>query len=416
MKERERLAWTILLVSSGIFVALLIGVPLGIYQWIQHSTVAPTVRLQALQGTAQIRPPDDKPSLLLAQQEPLAILPGTIIINDADAETLLTVDSPDGQFSLATAQIYPNTELEVSIAKSPRYQASNQEHRIEIRVTTGRVRLGLSQETGNPADFRAHTPHAQILLWEAGSYSLDVSNQQSQITVREGKAVIFAPGGQLTVEEAQRGAVGVSGAPEGPLRPERDLITNGHFRQPLEQGWQISRDTADSSQPAGEVEIITSSGQNVVHLFRAGSGHAQTGVYQLLNQSLRDYRTVQLHLSGQLNFQSLGVCGALGSECPLMVRIEYEDTDGRPQQWVQGFFYWVDPAAPNPFLCETCPPPRQEHEQHAQGTQFFYDSPNLIEVLAHDGAPPAKITSIAIYASGHSYDVQVGEAELLVSE
>jgi len=113
----------------------------------------------------------------------------------------------------------------------------------------------------------------------------------------------------------------------------------------------------------------------------------------------------------------LGICGALGSECPLMIRIDYQDAAGSPLQWLQGFYYWIDPSvATNPALCETCPPPRQNHEQHPSGVEFFYDSPNLIELLTQNGNPPASVNSISVYASGHSYDVQVSEIELLVGE
>lgn len=415
--NRERLAWTVLLVSFAIFLAFLFGIPFGAYQWYQRATVPPLMLLQALEGTAQVEHPDDPPRLALAEYEPVEIKPGSLISNDADTETLLTIISPDQSQSIVTVQIYPNTQLEVSQAKSPRYAASQASHQIEITLASGRIRLGLAHQSDHATDLRGRTPHGQFLFWEAGSYSLEVNQQLSQITVREGKATIFvSQDSQLGLEEKQRGVVGTDGIPVGPLSPQRDLITNGHFRQPLEQGWQIRTDATDSSQSAGEVGIISNGGQEAVQLAREGVGHAETGIYQIINESVESYQSLQLHLSAWLNDQSLGVCGAVGSECPLMVRITYKDTAGSIRQWVQGFFYWVDPVASNPTLCTTCPPPRQEHEQHSQGTQFFYDSPNLMELLGQDGHPPASIDEIAVYASGHSYDVQVSEIELLVEE
>jgi len=420
MKEnRERLAWTVLLVALGILLAILVLVPFGVYQWVQRATVAPQMVLQALQGAAQVEQPGEKPRLVLAGQEPIEIKPGATIWNDADVETLLTISSPDGTRSLGTVQIYPNTQLDISLARSPRYGLSKAEHRIEVTVETGRVRLGLARDTDSEraTDFRGRTPHAQFLLWEAGSYSLEVDDQQTQITVREGKATIFvSKDKQLGLEAKQRGIVGVDGTIDGPLRPERDLITNGAFHLPLDDDWEIRADTTDSSQSAGKVELVISSGQEAVRLSRVGTGHAQTGVYQLLNESLNGYQSLQLHLSAQLNDQSLGICGVEGSECPLMVRIDYLDAAGSLHDWVQGFYYRVDAPDSYPTLCRLCPPPRQEHELHRQGTQFFYDSPNLMELLAQNGYPPSGIVSIGVYASGHSYDVQVSEIELLVEE
>lgn len=418
MKEnRERLAWTVLLAAFAIFLACLLGIPFGAYQWYQHATVPPSMLLQALEGTAQVEHPDDPPRLVLGENRPVEIKPGSLISNDTDTETLLTIISPDQSQSLVTVQIYPSTQLEVSQARSPRFAASQAPHRVEITVLAGRIRLGLARLSDHYTDLRARTPHGQFLFWEAGSYSLEVSQQLSQVTVREGKATIFvSQDAQLGLGEKQRGIVGTDRIPVGPLSPQRDLITNGRFLQPLEQGWHIRTDATDSSQPAGEVRIVSNGGQETVQLAREGIGHAETGIYQILNENVASYQSLQLHLSAWLNYQSLGVCGAVGSECPLMVRITYKDSAGSIRQWVQGFYYWVDPAASNPTLCETCPPPRQEHEQHSQGTQFFYDSPNLMALLSQNGSRPASIDEIAVYASGHTYDVQVGEIELLVEE
>ncbi|MBN1319192.1 MAG: hypothetical protein JXA42_27155 [Anaerolineales bacterium] len=415
-KDRQRLSWTVLLISFSIFVALCAGIPIGIYQWRQRATTDPIMVLQALQGTAQVEQTRDSSRLLLAHEGPTTILPGSTIRNDAEAETLLTISDPKNGNTLGMIQIYPNTEIQIQVAKSPRYASSDSSHRIEVLVVSGRIRLSLVREVDRAMDFRSHTPHAQFLLLEAGSYSLDVSERQSQITVRVGKALIYAKEGQLAIEENARGTVGDDGIPIGPLRPAINLITNGDFREPIENDWQIRANSADPSQPAGTAELITSGGKEAISLAREGTGHAETGIYQLLNQNLSDFRSLQLHLSARMDYQSLGVCGALGSECPLMVRIDYEDIGGNPLQWVQGFYYWIDPAAPNPTVCETCPPPRQEHEQHPKATEYFYDSPNLIELLSLAGSKPSRVTSIYIYASGHSYNVQISEIELLVEE
>lgn len=414
--NRERLAWTALLVAFALFLALLVGIPFGILQWIQRATIDPLIVLQVMEGTAQVEQPGDPRQLVSAGHAPVNIKPGAVIINDAEAETLLTISSPGGEYPLGTVQIYPRTELEISLAKSPRYEQSRGSHRIEVTVATGRIRLGLAREVPRNTDIRGRTAHAHLLFWGAGSYSLDVDDQQSQVTVREGKVTIVTHAGQLELDEKHRAVVGEDGLLTGPLPPERDLVANGSFRQPIEQDWQIRTDATDSSQSAGQVEITTIGGKEAVRLVRSGTGHAETGIHQILNQSLNGYQSLTLHLSARLDLQSLGVCGALGSECPLMIRIDYKDTAGSTRQWVQGFYFWVDPAVSNPTLCETCPPPRQEHEQQGQGIQFFYDSPNLMELLAQDGQSPSSVDEIALYASGHSYDVQVSEIELLVGE
>ena len=94
MRDRERLAWTVLLVCFGVFIALLIGVPVGSYQWVQRAATDPSLVLQTLEGTAQVEAPDETARLLLAQQGPLEIRSGTIIFNDDGAETVLSISSP----------------------------------------------------------------------------------------------------------------------------------------------------------------------------------------------------------------------------------------------------------------------------------------------------------------------------------
>jgi hypothetical protein len=416
VRDRTRTAWTVLLSALGVFIALMIGIPIGVHQLIQRSTVEPQLTLQAVQGGIQVEFPDGTTRLLMAGQPPLRVTEGTTILHDAGGETLLAVNTADGTQALGTIQIYPETQLQITVARSPRYSASHQPHRLEVAMKTGRLRMLLARAAERPANFRVHTAQGQFLLGVGGSYTVEAAAEHSQVTVREGEALIYAPKGQLQVWDNERGIVGQDGLPTGPLPPERDLIVNGHFRLPLESGWQVRTQGSDPSQSAGSAEIISSAGQQAVRFFREGTGHAESGIYQLLNQNLRDYSRLELHLSGRIDAHSLGVCGVLGSECPLMVRIDYEDALGNPLQWLQGFYAWVDPAAQSPLLCETCPPPRQQHEQHLPGAQFFYDSPDLIATLSTDGRPPARSTSIAVYASGHSYDVQLFDIELLAGE
>ena len=84
MKEnRERLAWTILFISLAIFVALLLGIPFGIYQWFQRATISPQMGLQVLEGTAQSEPPDSSPRRALADGESTQIEAGARIWNDS---------------------------------------------------------------------------------------------------------------------------------------------------------------------------------------------------------------------------------------------------------------------------------------------------------------------------------------------
>jgi len=86
------------------------------------------------------------------------------------------------------------------------------------------------------------------------------------------------------------------------------------------------------------------------------------------------------------------------------VRIDYKDIYGNDRVWYHGFFS-LDPAE-NDFLYPW-------DEQVPLRTWVTFDSGNLVEVFDE---PPAVITGLTIYASGHSFDALVTEVELLAQE
>jgi hypothetical protein len=131
---------------------------------------------------------------------------------------------------------------------------------------------------------------------------------------------------------------------------------------------------------------------------------------------VKDAQSLVLHLQVRVNYHSLSVCGALGSECPVMVRIDYQDAAGSARQWVHGFYALEDPAFTLPYYCTTCPDPSSgDHNRVPEQGWFVYDSPNLMELQPPE-LRPVLIQSVRIYASGHSYDSMVTGVELLAQE
>jgi hypothetical protein len=100
-----------------------------------------------------------------------------------------------------------------------------------------------------------------------------------------------------------------------------------------------------------------------------------------------------------------GGCGSLGSECPIIVRIDYEDVYGSESESLHGFY--IGEPQDGWLTYEWAEPVQEENWQ-------TYDSGNLMEGLAD--APPALIKSLTIYASGHSFHAMVTEVELLAQE
>jgi hypothetical protein len=100
-----------------------------------------------------------------------------------------------------------------------------------------------------------------------------------------------------------------------------------------------------------------------------------------------------------------------------MVEITYQDTSGQQQNWLRGFFYnFSDRPGTGLNKCPTCADVRSDHQQVPQNEWVPIETENLIDLLREAGAPPARIQAIKIYASGHAFDSEITNVQLLGSE
>jgi len=199
----------------------------------------------------------------------------------------------------------------------------------------------------------------------------------------------------------------LNGPPSGVLSPERNLVINGNFRLPLSGTWDTYNDLQNPREQPGTVTIQTVGGQRSAVFERQGVYHAETGMRQTINRNVRDFVALRLHFVVRVFDQDVPVCGQAGSECPMMVRLDYKDQDGTDRSFLQGFYTRPDPSGANPTY-NTTSGTRNEHRRIPSNIAFTYDSDNLMEMLK-----PSQITAITFYASGHSYRSSVAEVELL---
>ena len=151
---------------------------------------------------------------------------------------------------------------------------------------------------------------------------------------------------------------------------------------------------------------------------RSGANWGEVAITQDINKDVTDFTALNLQLDVRVKFQDLWNCGERGSECPLMVKIKYIDTKGNPQEWVKGYFYKFtdNPGITAPFICVSCPPPTSPHEQVSFAQWQTVDSGNLLDIFRAAGVPAAAIKSITFNASGHAFDSEITEVQLLASE
>ena len=411
-KNPERLAWIVLLLSFFTCVGLAVGVPLGIRHYVLYAYVGQNVTLEVQRGPLRVT--------LAGRGEPVAIAEER---DDIPERTIVATDSTAGRLVMhadgsviATVQIYDDTEVVLSSARSPRFSSSHLPHKVTLEVKAGRVRINLSSDDGRQTVAEVHTPHGAAALTE-GSYEVKVNGTTTEVIVRDGQAgVTNGAGPVVSLGPAERATVDDEQI-IGPLPAARNLILNSDFAVPLEEGWgRYSVDPQVEGESRGEVRRAEIEGRPVIVIERSGVGHAETGITQMLNADIGDSRFLELHLLLRIEEHNVPVCGSEGSECPVMVRIVYQDAYGADREWLQGFYSLPNTGGSNnPSVCIRCST-RNQHLQVPQGTWYAYASPNLIPLLSQDGQAPTAIKSITVYASGHTYQSAITEVELIGQE
>ena len=400
------MAWIVLLASFFVCIGLVVAIPLGTRHYALYASVGQNVTLEVQRGPLS--------ATLAGRGAPVAIdeerdeIPERTIIATESTSGRLVMHTPQVDDSVvATAQLYDNTEIVLSSARSPRFPASRLPHKVILEVRAGRVRINVSSNDGRPTIVEVNTAHGTTMLAE-GSHEVKVNGTTTEVTVRDGQAnVINNTGHIISLGPAERATIDGQQI-AGPLPAARNLIVNGDFQAPLENEWTSYSEQTDPQQPPGSVSITTDEGREVISFYRSGSNHAEVGIRQEIHYDVRDFTSFEMHLAVRIveqNIAGFGGCGYLSSECPIMVLIDYKDVYGTDRQWRHGF-YTGEPA-PDWLLYPWT-------EQIPLESWQTYDSGNLIETLAE--TPPALIKSLTIYASGHSFHAMATEVELLAQE
>lgn len=415
--SRQRLAWFIL---AGSFVAcILLGfaVPVAVNAFLQNSTQALDITVQANQGTVGIEEQNGQRRAVLVGEPAQTIRPQTSIRTDTTASALMSVTSPEKQSPLVTLQVSSNSTLQIDQAAAPRFGWSDHPHRMNLYLQAGRVRLDIPPFGDRPLEVRVTTPQGGIIeMVEPGRYMLEEGSDTTQVTVQGGGvASVTSQGQTLSLAPGMRAEVSLGSPPTGPFDPARDLIRNGDFSAGLDNwalfAWQVEL----PDQPKGETTVRPNGGDPVLSFSRQGVGHADVRLSQSVNQDVSDFTSLRLSATLRVVEQSLGVCGVQGSECPLFLIVNYIDDSGVNRVWQHGFFATgtVDDNL-TPGACISCAVVQRPHDRVPLGQLYFYDV-DLIQELASQGAlPPRLIESLTLVGSGHSFTTEVSDVAMIV--
>lgn len=414
--ERQTLAWAFLLGGFFVCMALVIAIPVGINTFLQNNRRPLLAFVDTNQGTVQITDATGTKRAVLVSDSGQLVGAGASLLTDSTAAALVSVLSSTDQDPLARLQIYSNTILELVRADTPRFAISQQTQTLQANLENGRLRLTLLETQERPYLVLITTPQSVLTLQQPGQYAIEVSNEETQVSVIEGEMTITAVSQTLILSPNQRAEIPNGGSPVGPLDPERNLIRNGDFNDGYEQWSLFAWNIEFTEQPKGETRILPAAGEPTLHFTRQGSGHADARVRQIIDQDVTDYQSLQLFLTFRILNQSLGVCGVQGSECPLFVRVDYIDANGIPNIWQHGFYAVGQVSADTPDICVNCALIQDEHLPVPLGQIYFY-TVDLQTALAQQNAlPPRFIKNISLIASGHTFEVEVFDVALMAKE
>jgi len=413
--NRQRLAWTILIGSFFICVVITVALPITANAYIQNASQDLLLAVQANQGTVGIDDESGTRRAVILGETAEDVEPNSSILTDATATAIMHISTPVDESLLARLSIDGNSTLRINRAAAPRFTWSNAEQEVELQLESGRVRLSLLESETRPIVIRFVTPQGSVTIQEAGQYTVEVTNEATQVAVQEGTAGIAGNDETLILSSRERAEIPTGAAPNGPLDPERNLIQNGDFTQGFNHWSEYTWKVELADQPDGKTEIAEVGGEPALHFERVGIGHADARVQQSINQNVSDFESLRLLVTLRILNQSLGVCGIQGSECALFIRINYIDENGVNQIWQHGFFATGEIDDNNtPGACVSCAVLQSNHERISLGQDFFYEV-DLREELARQGAlPPILIESVSLVASGHSFATEIVDVAFIV--
>lgn len=421
VRERQRLGWAIVLGSFFVCMVITIAVPVGVATTLQNATELLDVQVQANQGTVRVDNPNGVGGALLVGEPGRTIEPGSSIVTGNTETALVSFALPDVAQRLVRFQVYSNTILRLEEASTPQFSISDHAHNMMMKMESGRVQIAVSELGQRPLFLQFDTPQGKIVVNEPGNYSLVVTNDDTQFSVQEGNATVTAVTDEaensLILSADQRAQIPTGQAPVGPLPTERNLIANNDFSNGKEKwtffSWRVER----ADQPRGSSEVVNELGEPRLEIVREGVGHADLWIRQTVREDVTDLASLNLALTFRIVSQSLSVCGVQGSECPLFIRINYVDENGVTQTWQHGFYASgevVDGATPD--ACISCAVVQSEHERVPPMQDYFYEVDLRTELARQGFLPPRFIDSVELVASGHSFEVEVVNVDLLAQE
>lgn len=395
----ERTAW---IVVWGAFISLcllVILVPLTARHFLLYSTLSHPARLRTLEGTALVDNQATGSTRGVTRDKTADVTEGCEITLDDNSRAELTF------FDGSSIVILPGSRLSLERMRGPRFSQGITPVTLWLRLNgvSGRVMVvtsGASRPTGLDFVLRCPFLNADMSVTDDGIYGVEMEANGADIFANRGSAIVTANGKDVNLAASERTRVEPGSGPTSARNDGLELLVNGDFRAPLEQGWTVSNDQGqDGESVSGQAVLTVDEGTPAVRFYRTGSenNHCETIIEQKINRDLPEPSSaLKLSVHFKLINQSLPGGGDSGTEFPLMIRLKYRDAYGSENEWVQGFYYG-DPRGK----------PVGTGQQYPQDTWQLFPKSGDLNLLATLNPKPVHIISLRVYASGWNYESMV---------
>lgn len=390
-KARRR-AWVCLVIAFAIWCTLAGSLVSTGWMYRRNATESPPAALNVERGTVFYGGPATADQMR-ARPGMTAEEGGLIEIGENGRATL---DLFDG----STVRLMGNTKMELSLLRVGTFNADHT--RLVLGMIEGAAHFNVAGKLPYGREVVLNTPHGRVSL-SKGEYLVWVQEDGTRVSSYVGQAKAGIDDHAVRIRDGQRALLPTDGFPRGPFVLSENLLRNGDFARQF-QGWTML-DKGEPGRPdiGGLRQLVeeTIAGRRVQALRISRNTdkdtHNETGITQEINRDVSAYRNVAVTGWVKVSNASLSGGGYLGSEYPVMFRVNYTDEKGGRPGWTHGFYY------ANPELR-----PTENGEIISQGEWYPF-----LSRLTDLPDRPIMIRSIEILSAGHDFDATVADIRIV---
>ena len=411
--QRVRRAWLVLIAAAVVSLLLLAAFTSGGYWIYRHATTARPATLTVEVGYGVlVRTPTDTDWRLVT---------GSTTVREGDRiSTPLGVTATIVMFDGTTIDIEQESTVHIVHMRDSRFLERTRLFVIEPEVGTIYVaQTGLGnarfsevrvQGAGWQVESNQEVPGAPENRYVIEVLGGAPSALPVRVGVFSGKGIVTTDVAESHLVSNQQAVVEPSGALSDVDEIARGLLVNGDFDEGLAAWVPFAANASglnDAPDLADSIRIVADSlhgdSASVVEFTADGASEPlHVGIRQRIGRSLRVVNSLEVGFDVRITRQSSVLTEPNSDAYPLVVTVEYIDTDGETQRWKHAWFIDAAPDANIP---------------NAIATKVDVDSWQRIVFDLRNLTPtPQQVISVELAASGTTFQTRIANVEISIGQ